>query len=711
MDLRTGELRRNGAPLRLQPQPAKILALLIRHAGQIVTREDIVREVWGSDTFVDFEQGLNYAIRQIRSVLNDDAESPHVIETLPKRGYRFIAPLEKDEDRLEQAGPTVDNRTIDNAGGQRVPVTTAPASAPEDPTRGWRPRRRALAAAAVVAALMLAYRFRPAMPLPHVSRVEQLTKSGGALPSPLITDGPRVYYRSLDEKAADLSIRQVLLNGNEDTPLGIPGRFLIRGLSPDDTEFLAITESGEHSTVWTVPVAGGSPRRVGNQVADDIAWSHDGNWFAVAQANQLVVAKADGTSSRPLATLSDGSTGIDQIRWSPDGRLLRFTLSSAGPGGSLKYPTTRALWEVGADGRNLRQLSFPWPGKEMECCGDWTPDGQYFLFQSQREGVSNLWALEEKSDWWRRANREPVQLTAGPVNYYQPVSSRNGKRIFAVGGQPSGELVRYDAARKEFAPFLGGRSADRLVFTRDGQWLAYVAFPEGTLWRARSDGTELLQLTFPPLQVTSPRWSADGKRIAFSAVQPGVSWKVFVISAEGGSPQPLPPQPFTQSPADWMPGDRDALIYSRAYGAENPALYRFDLRSRQGEKIPGTDGLYGPVWSPDGRHLTTVNPATDVLLLVDLKTGKRRQIAGPARWQAWSADSQYIYFTRDGSNWLFRVRVPDGSEERVLEVPFRGVVGVHLTSMWNFTLAPDDSPIILREHGRFDLYSLSLSVP
>ena len=568
-------------------------------------------------------------------------------------------------------------------------------------------------AALVVALLLLAYRFRPEMPLPRVTRVEQLTKSGGALPSPLVTDGPRVYYRSLDEKAADLSNRQVLLNSSEDAPLGIPSRFLIRGLSPEETELLAITQGGEQSTVWTIPVVGGSPRRVGKLVVDDIAWSHDGNWFAYSQGNRLLVAKADGTLSRPLATVSvsAGSAGIDQIRWSPDDRLLRFTLNGAGPGGSLKYPTTRALWEVGADGRNLRQLRFPWPGKEMESCGYWTPDGRYFLFRSQREGVSNLWALEERSDWWRRPNRDPVQLTSGPVNYYQPVSSRSGRSIFAVGGQPSGELVRYDAARKEFVPFLGGRSADRLVFTRDGQWLAYVAFPEGTLWRARGDGSELLQLTFPPLQVGFPRWSADGKRIAFSAIQPGVSWKVFVVSSEGGSPQPVPSEPFTQATEDWMPGDSDSLIYSRAYQAENPGLYRFDLRSGRSEKIPGTEGLYDPIWSPDGRHLSVVDPATDLLSLIDLKTGKRTQIAGPLRWPAWSADSQYVYFTKDGSNWLFRVRIPDGSEEKVLEIPFRGVVGISLTSAWTFTLAPDDSPIILREHGRYDVYALSLSAP
>jgi TolB-like protein/DNA-binding winged helix-turn-helix (wHTH) protein/tetratricopeptide (TPR) repeat protein len=93
LDLRTGELRRNGTSLKLQRQPAKILAVLVSRPGEIVTRQDLARQVWGSETFVDFEQGLNFAIRQIRSALDDDAEHPRFLETLPKRGYRFTAPV------------------------------------------------------------------------------------------------------------------------------------------------------------------------------------------------------------------------------------------------------------------------------------------------------------------------------------------------------------------------------------------------------------------------------------------------------------------------------------------------------------------------------------------------------------------------------------------------------------------------------------------
>src|SRR5260370_20760771 len=244
------------------------------------------------------------------------------------------------------------------------------------------------------AVLLLAYAFRPVMPLPRVSRIVQLTKSGGSWPrEPMYTDGPRVYYQSLDEKAgeADTSIRQLLLNGNEDTLVGIPGRFLVRGLSPDDTEFLAIALIEGQSTVWRIPVASsGSPRRGGNLVAEDIAWSHDSNWLAYAQGTHLFLANSDGSSSRPLASVPAVSAQIDNVRLSPDDRHLRFTLIGAGLAGTLTSPTTTQLWEVGADGRGLHEMRFPWPATAMECCGDCTLDARYFVFQSHREALFTM---------------------------------------------------------------------------------------------------------------------------------------------------------------------------------------------------------------------------------------------------------------------------------------------------------------------------------
>src|SRR5215469_4194321 len=260
--------------------------------------------------------------------------------------------------------------------------------------RSWRSPGRlspiiAVAASAVV--ITAAY-FRPTMPLPNVSRIVQLTESGGARRGePLFTDGPRVYYQSSGSLGKDWQVRQVLLNGSQDVPAGIPaGPFHVRGLSPDDTEFVAIFDLRGENTVWRIPVAGGSPRRIGNLTADDIAWSHDGNFFAYSQGNQLFLTQADGTSSRLLMAAPAVAARVDHLRWSPDDRRLRFTLVVAGDLGSLFSPTKQAVWEIGVDGHDLHELRFNWPGTEVGCCGEWTPDGRYFLFEADREGSSNL---------------------------------------------------------------------------------------------------------------------------------------------------------------------------------------------------------------------------------------------------------------------------------------------------------------------------------
>jgi Tol biopolymer transport system component/DNA-binding winged helix-turn-helix (wHTH) protein len=684
VDPRAGELRKHGYRVPLEDRPFCALQILLEHAPEVVTREELQKQLWPTGVFVDFDQGLNKAIGKVRRALNDSAEEPRFVETVGRRGYRFIGPLIPMEGR-------------DTA----VATAAAPIVVRETPRRTG--QALFLAGAAALAVLLLAFLFRPSMPKPEVVKIVQLTKSGEAWPlEPMATDGPRLYYQSLsqslspDVSAANWRVKQVLLNGNEETVIaGTSDRihfFRIRGLSPDDTEFLALSRVGEQQWMaTTLPVVGGSPRRLGALLADDVAWSHDGSALAYTRGHELFLSNPDGTGSRALVTVPGD---ISHLTWSPDDRRLGFTVLTE----------QQALWEVGADGRGLHERRLNWPGKALECCGVWTPDGRYFVFRSQRDGASNLWAVEEKSVWWRRGNRDPVQLTFGPMNYYQPLPSRNGKTIFAIGTLPSGELVRYDAKQKDFVPFLGGLSADHLEFSRDGQWITYVTLPERTLWRARSDGSEPFQLTFPPLQVDSrPHWSSDGKRIVFAAKRPGELLRLYTVSAQEGNPDPLPPEPHSQATPDWMP-DGNSLIYSGYPGVDDPsniALYRIDLRTHRNERIPGTDGLYNPLWSPDGHQLAATDADSQRLFLVDITTGKRTQLSQPSVYPVWSADSQYVYYGATDRG-IFRVHIPDGHEEEVLTERFRVASG-------SFGLAPDGAPIVLREHGHYDVYALSLA--
>src|SRR5712692_6441485 len=157
-----------------------------------------------------------------------------------------------------------------------------------------------------------------------------------------------------------------------------------------------------------------------------------------------------------------------------------------------------SLWEVAASGSNFHPLLPGWNSPAAECCGSWTRDGKYFVFQSARNGRVDIWAISQSRGLFDKNVVLPMQLTSGPLSLSSPVPSLDGKKLFVIGSQARGELVHYDSKTGQFTPYLSGISAEGVDFTRDGNWVAYEMFPESTLWRSRVDGSERLQLTFPP---------------------------------------------------------------------------------------------------------------------------------------------------------------------------------------------------------------------
>src|SRR5262249_31799032 len=153
------------------------------------------------------------------------------------------------------------------------------------------------------------------------------------------------------------------------------------------------------------------------------------------------------------------------------------------------------------------------------------------------------------------------QLTTGPILFSAPVPSKDGKKLFVIGAQPRAELVRYDSQSREFVPYLGGISAGELDFSRDGKWIAYVSYPDDTLWRSKVDGTWRMQLTYPPRRAATPHWSPDGKTVAFAGATPGKPWKVFIFSPERNLPEPVTSTDTIEADPTWSP-DGSTLAFS-----------------------------------------------------------------------------------------------------------------------------------------------------
>jgi serine/threonine protein kinase len=444
-----------------------------------------------------------------------------------------------------------------------------------------------LTLATLILAAVLVFLFRPTMPPPRVTASNQVTNDGRGK-GRMVTDGSRIYFSS--SSGYTYSLHEVSLAGGTTVPIQTSIESpIITGISPDRSELLVLnceTPIEWECPIFVLPVLGQSPRRVGDLRATDAAWSQDGKEFVYAEGNSLYRVGPDGGKSRKIVSIAEGGHPF-WPRWSPDGSRLRFS--------AVTDNNRRSLWEVSADGTNLHPLFSGWNNPPTECCGSWTTDGKYFLFTSRRSGVDNIWAVREETSLFRKVSKEPVQLTTGPTSTFSPLVGPDGKRVFVVTAQVRGELVRYNSTSHQFLPYLFGISAMSVNFSADGKWVVYTAYPEGTLWRSKVDGSERGQLTFPPMSVMQARWSPDGTRIAFMGRKPGEPFSVYVIPARGGSAeQPVPGDHLGADP-NWSP-DGNLLLFGRyaaevAPGASTLDLKIVDLRTHEISKVPGSEEL------------------------------------------------------------------------------------------------------------------------
>ena len=336
---------------------------------------------------------------------------------LPPELERIInKALEKDrEERYQSAKDLlVDLRRLKRELESRR--ETAAVSAPLTVPRP-RPRWRRWAAGISIAALpllgALTFWLRSPLPPPRVLGYVRVTNDGqGKLrgvpslsaQSPLVTDGSRLYF--VETIGGGVALAQVSAAGGETALVSAPSQSpQLADISPNYSELLVISSVGTESdapvTVLRIPA--GSPRRLGELMAHDATWPPDGEKLTYANGNALYLAKSDGTESRQLVALAGRPYWL---RWSHDGSVLRFTLLD------LQTSST-SLWEVAGDGTRLRPLLAGWNNPAAECCGNWTPDGRYFVFQSGHNGKTDIWAIPEKGSHFQKTSPEPVQLTAG----------------------------------------------------------------------------------------------------------------------------------------------------------------------------------------------------------------------------------------------------------------------------------------------------------
>ena len=557
----------------------------------------------------------------------------------------------------------------------------------------------AIGAAALVVVFGVVYLLRPTLAPPRVTGYTQITHDGrvknfwGAVAPIVLTDGVRLYFQEFVD--GRYVVAQVAVTGGETVVMNTPFHNIsLDAISPDKTELLVGSLSGTEleQTLWAVPVVGGSPRRFAPMSAQDGTWMPNGN-VVVAHERQLLEVDRNG-SSHPFADIPPPYSTIWRLRWSPDSKKLRVTV------GSVSH---NAIVEFSSDGKVVRDLLANWKPVTDPLHGTWTPDGKFYFFQALHGSRVDLWAIREARDIFHKVSPEPDQLTAGPLSFFSPQPSADGKRVYAIGVQQRAELVRYDSKSSEFVPFLGGISASSVTFSKDGQWIAYVSYPEGEIWRSRADGTEKLQLTEAPLLAGGPSISADGTSILFLSQEPGGLIKVHTVPINGGPSQDLGVE---AGRADWC---GSSIIFG---SNEQDKILILDPKTSSTTIVPESNELFLPRCSPDGRYIVAPTRDQQKLKLYEISTQKWTDlVVQDIGYPQWSADSKFVYFDSRLSAELavYRVRIADRKLERLADIRnFNRVVQPWVSWMG---LTPDGSPLFMRETGSQEVYALDLEGP
>ena len=613
--------------------------------------------------------------------------------------------LEKDREIRYQSAAEIRadlKRLKRDSTSDRVSVAVEPAAKPSGNKRGW--LWAAAASASLLIGAVLLWALFP-VSLPKVTGITQITHDGFPMFG-MLTDGTRIYVTQV--RPNGLVLAQVSTTGGESSAIPAPFKSMAMwDISPDRSQLLVSTNQGTGSRVvplWLLPLPTGSPRRLGDIAGHDASWSPDGRQLVFTKGSDLYLANADGTASHLLVSVPGYAYAVS---FSPDGSRIRFSLGD--------QANFNSLWEVRADGSNLHQLLKGWHTPPRECCGHWTGDGRYYVFESGTGQANDIFAVADSNSIFRKASTTPTRLTTGPLSYASALPNIDGRKLFVQGKQERGELVRYDATAKQFVPFLAGISASDVAFSRDGKWAAYATIPDGTLWRSRVDGSERLQLTYPPAVASLPVWSPDGSQIAYISGQAGRPFKIFLVSAQGGSPQELLPENVGEIDATWSP-DGTQLAFGRisTMNTGTKDIQLVDMKTRQTSTFPGSKGLFSPRWSPDGHYLAAISvEGSHKLMLYDFPAQKWSEWFAEANvnYPYWSSDSRYVYYDNFATEnpKCHRIKVGDNHPEDLFSLTgLRRYFG--FWGSWSGQ-APDDSRLYVRDMSTQDIYALDVDFP
>ena len=628
LDLKAGELRRNGTKVKIQEQPFQILAALLERPGEVVTREELRNRLWPADTFVDFDHGLNAAIKRLRDALGESAETPVFVETLARRGYRFIGNIQR---------PTANKPTRASLWRQLTTTKTVIFGG--------------LTACALALPFVYNYSVRPKANHPATPVVIPVVTNVGEKHTPSLSpDGQHLAFAWNGGAGPHFSLYVKVVGTEETLRLTNQASIDFNPVWSPDGRYIAFCRIQKGETgIYIIPALGGVARRVRETHWQEdefyqvfwyfgrLSWSPDGNSLAYSDrtdsnesATSIFLLLLDSLEVRRL-TSPRGSIGDYNPVFSPDGRTLAFNRGSHGVTSIYSAPVSG-----GEEHHLISGVQFGWGLA-------WTPDGRDLVFA--RAGwlpdAGWLWKISV-------AGGEPERLQFGQQGV-EP-SIRGNRLVYAR------QTENINIWRRKLNSLTSAGPSERFIystrmesgpqFSPDGKMIVFESTRSGAyeIWLCRSDGTGSAQLTHYNSSTGTPRWSPDGRRIVFDSRAPGNA-DIFVVDSQGGLPRKLTSEPSSDVVPSWSRDGRWIYFASDRSGRDEV----WKMPSTGGAAVQVTHhGGFAAFESPDGKLLyyakgmtipglwrTPTNGGEEVEIISSLEAGQ---------WGYWAVVENGIYY-------------------------------------------------------------------
>jgi Tol biopolymer transport system component/DNA-binding winged helix-turn-helix (wHTH) protein len=676
VDLHTHELWKFGTRLKVVGQPFEILAVLLSRPGELVTREELRSRLWPADTFVDFNHGLNAAVNKLREALSDSAEAPRYIETLPRRGYRFIAQVEWLQPRaVPPAAIAVDSAVPHSSVPGQPAVTLQPEGNPPvlEIATGHL-RSRYFIGAGVLFTILLAFAFVSRTVAayktswatrPLVERTRPLLSIPDTHSPAFSPDGNSVaFYREAPSAAQrGIYVSQVgsdqslqLTDGDDDCcPVWSPdGRWIAfsRVHNGEYSIHLVPADGGEErklkaekllstqpeafkltsaiSVEHTLDTHGVQPRR---PVLD---WSPDGQWISFSGPDGIYLLAAD---CRVIRRITEPPPSAEDWgpAFAPDGKSLMFVRTH-------QIGAPEEIWTVPVDGGEGNRLLAE-PGR-IASPPQWSFDGKSVIYSSNRSGHPALWRATLD------APAAAVQISEAGSPAWNPAVSHHGYRLAYERLLRSLSIWQMNLAdSREKRPYLIVSSTSDTdqgpgpQFSPDGQKLAYMSDRNGTMeiWIANRDGSNPFQLTAVGGAGT-PRWSPDSQAVVFDVTTPDGT-KIVSMNLHGGAPQVVTPDTFHNVCPSWS---RDGKwIYFGSTRSGEWQVWKTPAQGGAAVQITHHGG-HAALESLDGKfvYYSKTPRAEPEIWRVPINGGEEQMmpLVRPGTWASWQVADDGILF-------------------------------------------------------------------